>query len=89
MRRLNGKFEGWIIDEDKGEIFDAGGNAYTESEIRSIFFLRQWMYESGGYHGRIINLKERLQQKINDVKLPEVIIDWGDIQERYKHPRHR
>lgn len=89
MRRLNGIFDGWVVDEEKGVIFDNGGNVYTEGEIRSIFFLRQWMYESGGYHGRIVNLKERLEKKLEDVKTPEVTINWGDIEEKYIHPHYR
>lgn len=89
MVELKGVFEGWLVDEDTGLIYDDGGNEYKIGEIRSLFFVRQWMYESGGYHGRIRNLKDHLEKKIEQTKLPEVTIDWGEVQEKYVHPFYR
>jgi hypothetical protein len=89
MRELKGMFDRWTVDEENGVMWDDGGNEYKIGEIRSIFFLRQWMYESGGYHGRIKNLKEQLEKKIERVKEPEVTINWGDIEEKFIHPHYR
>lgn len=89
MVELKGIFEGWSVDEDLGIIYDDGGNEYTAGEIRAIFFTRQWMYESGGYHGRIRNLKDHLDKKIARTKIPEVTITWSDVQEKLVHPFYR
>lgn len=89
MRKLNGQFEGWIVNQPEGILIDADGNSYDKDEIRALFYFRQWKNDFEGANGRISSLKEHLERKIENTKLPEVTIDWGDIQERYIHPHYR
>ena len=83
-----GKWDGWSYDDD-GVLTDPAGNEYEMDEIRALFYFRQWRAEFEGWNGRISSLKGHLEKKIESTKLPEVVIDWGDIQERYIHPHFR
>ena len=89
MVRLNGMFQGWVVDEENGKIFDEANNDYDVSEIRALFYFRQWQNNFEGRNGRIASLKEHLEKKIERTKMPKVTIDWGDVQERYIHPHFR
>ena len=86
---LNGKFKNWVIDEKNGKIFDEGNNEYDIGEIRALFYFRQWKNDFEGHNGRIRSLKEHLDKKIKETKMPEVLINWGDVQEKYIHPHYR
>jgi hypothetical protein len=89
MVRLEGLFEGWLIDEDEGKLWDSGGNDYDVNEIRAIHTFRQWQSGYFGRKGDIQSLKNQLERKIELVRVPEISVNWGDIEERYIHPHYR
>ena len=89
MRELKGKFKGWVVDEDKGLIYDSDNNEFDLNEIRAIFIFRQWQKGFFGTQGDISSLKEKLIEKIEKYPSPQVTIDWGDIKEKYIHPNYR
>ncbi|RBP48408.1 hypothetical protein [Arenicella xantha] len=86
MTRLNGKFAGWVLDEENGVIIDAGGNEYTSDEVRALFYFRQWRAEFEGWNGRIISLKEELEKRLSRIEEPEIIINWKGQQTVVKYP---
>lgn len=38
---------------------------------------------------QIVGLKEELEKKLSSVRMPEVTVDWGDVQVKYIHPHYR
>ncbi|MGH1542600.1 MAG: hypothetical protein ACRBHB_19415 [Arenicella sp.] len=87
MIKLNGQFEGWIIDEEKGLLYDDGNNEYTIGDVRSIFYQRQLTNSVIGQDYQIKSLKSHLERKIADVACPTIEIDWGDGRKQIvKHP---
>ena len=88
MKRLEGKFQGWAVDETNGVMFDEGGNEYDMHEIRAIFMTRQWMYSHVGGTSNVLSLKEELERKVKAMQMPKVIIDWGDAVQELSHPKY-
>ncbi len=89
MVKLDGLFEGWTANGETGIIHDQYGNWYYKDEIKAIFYYRELAKGFEGSKTQISSLKNILEKKIENVRLPEVVIDWGEIQERYIHPHFR
>lgn len=89
--KMEGLFQGWSYDAEKGIIYDEGGNEYHAGEIRSLFFLKQLHMHENGRQSDISFLKSELAKRLDEAekKLPIVTIDWGDIQETVVHPWKR
>jgi len=78
--QLTGLFENWLVDPNKGVLFDDSGNSYDLNEIRSIFYTRQLISTLTGHEkcNPVISLKQHLETKIRAAQVPEVTVKWGD-----------
>lgn len=88
MIRLNGQFEGWVVDNENGFIYDDGNNSYSINEVRSLFFINQLHKNLIGNEYEIKSLKNELKEKIKTTQSPTIKITWGDGTEKIvSHPK--
>lgn len=87
---MDGVFSGWQVDCENGVIIDDCNCAYRIGELRAIYYWREmWGDHVGRSQYQINSLKEELDKKIAAVRLPEIVVDWGEVQERFIHPHYR
>jgi len=88
MKSLSGMFDKWMVDEEKGLLFDDGNNIYSIGEIRSLHFQKQLHNTLIGNQYNVLSLKSELEDKIKNVPCPTIKIDWGDgTTQTIKHPK--